>query len=441
MRSSVLTTTVLGLALGPAVLVATGGAADAATPRCAGERATIVGTSGADRLRGTPGRDVVLGRGGADRIVGLGGDDVLCGGRGRDDVRGGDGDDTLRGGAGSNRLAGGAGSDRLVSGPRGGGGRTLVQDLVLGGPGDDRVLSRGDALTTVSYAAASGGALVDLETGHGTAPGLGRDRLVDVSGVLGSRFDDTLTGSDRDDSIDGRRGVDEILGAGGTDFLVGGPGVDVARGGDGFDILIGMSGDRLYGDRGGDIVASVGAVSRTIDVDLGPGADVALAYGGLLDLAGGGGPDTLALPDFTSLEGGPVPGVGSIDLTLGTASYDDADFQVRAMLSGVESGFGSSGDDVLIGDDAANLLFAGAGDDDVRGMAGDDELLGRGGVDRLDGGTGTDVCRDAGATTVRIDCEPSASPRARASADAGPDLRERVRTVLRERVAAYLSRG
>jgi uncharacterized delta-60 repeat protein len=70
--------------------------------RCAGRRASVVGTRGKDLLTGTGGRDVIQAFGGADVVVGLGGNDLLCGGPGNDDLRGGEGRDRILGGAGKN---------------------------------------------------------------------------------------------------------------------------------------------------------------------------------------------------------------------------------------------------------------------------------------------------------------------------------------------------
>ena len=81
-------------------------------PRCFGRRATIVGTSGPDRLIGTPQRDVIVARGGADRIGASGGDDRICAGSGADRVLAGSGSDLAQGGGNSDRLSGGSGRDR-----------------------------------------------------------------------------------------------------------------------------------------------------------------------------------------------------------------------------------------------------------------------------------------------------------------------------------------
>jgi uncharacterized delta-60 repeat protein len=75
-----------------------------ATSRCAGHRATIVGTREDDELIGTRRRDVIVALAGDDLVRGRGGDDVICGGRGNDKLIGGPGRDVLRGGAGHNRL-------------------------------------------------------------------------------------------------------------------------------------------------------------------------------------------------------------------------------------------------------------------------------------------------------------------------------------------------
>ena len=89
-------------------------------PTCAGEVATIIGTSGDDRgderLLGTAGEDVILGRGGNDVIKGRGEDDIICGGPGADRLRGNGGFDRLHGNRGHDHLVGGANLDHLHGG-------------------------------------------------------------------------------------------------------------------------------------------------------------------------------------------------------------------------------------------------------------------------------------------------------------------------------------
>lgn len=73
------------------------------TPRCGGEYATHVGTTGNDTITGKASRhSVIYGGSGADVLRGGAADDLLCGGPGND---------TLDGGGGSNRCYGQGGTD------------------------------------------------------------------------------------------------------------------------------------------------------------------------------------------------------------------------------------------------------------------------------------------------------------------------------------------
>jgi DNA-binding beta-propeller fold protein YncE len=91
--------------------------------KCAGLKATIVGTSGADTLKGTAKRDVIAALGGNDKVQGLAGKDTVCGEGGNDNLNGGADADHLLGGPGKDVLKGAAGKDRLIDGP----GRDVVK--------------------------------------------------------------------------------------------------------------------------------------------------------------------------------------------------------------------------------------------------------------------------------------------------------------------------
>ena len=134
----------------------------AKVPRCAGKKATIVGTNRSNRLRGTRRADVIVALGGNDKIFGGRGNDVICAGNGndtakgdsgkdrvfgqngKDKVAGGSGNDLLNGGTGNDRVAGDSGKDRLAGGSgkdqlSGGRGR----DSCGGGAGRDRATCEG----------------------------------------------------------------------------------------------------------------------------------------------------------------------------------------------------------------------------------------------------------------------------------------------------------
>jgi uncharacterized delta-60 repeat protein len=126
------------------------GGPGAGPPRCAGKRATIVGTRAADRLSGTRRRDVIVSLGGKDTIRALGGSDIVCAGSGNDRVLAGAGSDRVLGGGGRDRLSGESGNDRLAgeSGKDqllGQSGRDRLaggsgKDQLIGGAGRDRLL-------------------------------------------------------------------------------------------------------------------------------------------------------------------------------------------------------------------------------------------------------------------------------------------------------------
>ncbi len=80
----------------------------------------------------------------------------------------------------------------------------------------------------------------------------------------------------------------------------------------------------------------------------------------------------------------------TIDLAAGTGVIDGAPVKFAASVVNVATG---DADDSLIGNDAANLLYAGRGEDRIAGRAGDDRLLGGDGDDVLRDGTGRDFLR------------------------------------------------
>jgi Ca2+-binding RTX toxin-like protein len=259
------------LVLAGAALAVVPTAADAATPTCHGEAATLVGTPDRDRLVGTAGRVEVVARGGDDLVRGRGGEDLICGGGGADVLRGGPGDDRLHGQTEAYR------NDR--------GGRYFEPDHLDGGPGDD-LLDAGDDGRHVDFGShgvldfgrAAHGVVVDLAAG--TATGQGADTLVvprapDCADscfgvvVLGSGHDDQLSGTGDADHLVGDAGDDHLDGRGGADELRAEsdsrpePGAaaddDTLSGGPGRDLLVAWIGnDALYGDSDDDTVWSLG---------------------------------------------------------------------------------------------------------------------------------------------------------------------------------------
>jgi Ca2+-binding RTX toxin-like protein len=385
--------------------------ASAAAPRCAGERATIVGTDRADVLVGTDRKDVIVGLGGADTIRGGDRGDLICAGPGNDVVKGGDGIDVLFGEGGDDRLIGGVGFfNQIIPGPG--------DDFVNGGPqSEDR------ASDELIYLDAANGIQADL--GAGTATGEGNDEIVNIEWLIGSLHDDVLVGSDEPfEVIYGADGNDVIDALGGDDAMAGGAGDDQIDGGDGFDFLADWELAEIYGldpvdgplaidllagtltGNGSDTLASIeGSIGSPGDdvmlgdngdndfVGLGEGDDTVDARGGDDLVDGGDGADDLDGGPGTDLLGNLDASAGmTIDLGVGTTSHGDT-------LANFEDIIGTFFDDVITGNGGPNTIEGADGADQLSGLAGDDVLFGGwsdgfddGSPDSADGGDGTDEC-------------------------------------------------
>ena len=239
--------------------------------------------------------------------------DTLAASAGGSLLAGGDGDDTLLGGAGDDILDGGLGADTL----NGGEGFDIADYRVPSGPS-------GSAMPVI----------VNLGSGQAVFGGA-VDTLISVEGVIGTAYDDEITGDDGDNQLLGWNGDDLLEGGAGDDELFGEAGNDRLFGGLGNDALQGHEGDDLLDGEGGD--------------DLLEGGD------GLDTLNGGAGNDRL----------------------LGQAGGDTLD--------------GGAGNDILHGGADNDVLAGGQGDDILFGGTGNDTLSGGEGNDSLDGGEGSDT--------------------------------------------------
>ena len=171
----------------------------------------LTGGAGGNTLNGGDGNDVLRGRDGNDVLRGGDGDDTLLGGDGIDTLDGGDGIDTLYGGEGDDRLDGGDGDDTLNGGEG--------DDRLDGGDGDD-TLNGGDGIDTARYDTHSAGVRVSLaETGEQevNSDSGEKDTLTSIENLMGSDFNDILTGNSGANTLDGGTGADTLTGGGEND--------------------------------------------------------------------------------------------------------------------------------------------------------------------------------------------------------------------------------
>jgi Ca2+-binding RTX toxin-like protein len=171
----------------------------------ASKKAVITGSTGADSLVGDQfgfTDDIIFGLGSNDTIEGLSGDDVLFGGFGDDVVNGSFGEDYIEGGDGADTLDGGSDTDVL------------------------------------SYAVSDDAVTVDLLAGTAAGGHADGDVISGFEDLVGSQFDDTLSGDGGKNVITGGVGDDLIRGKGGKDTLIGGAGEDTLRGDGGRDVFV-----------------------------------------------------------------------------------------------------------------------------------------------------------------------------------------------------------
>jgi Ca2+-binding RTX toxin-like protein len=237
---------------------------------------------------------------------------------------------------------------------------TAGDDTICAGDGADRVIATGGqdvvlggrGIDKVDYRDAPHRTVVDLRQAKGSA-GEGTSRLLGVEAVLGTAYADEIYGRDVRDVLSGYGGDDALIGRGGDDTLNGGDGDDLLR--------PGPDGDDVNGGDGRDSASYRFARERV-----------------------------------------------RINLEDGFAFGEGQDILLR-----IEKIVGSEYDDFIVGDDNANILRGGDGEDTLDGQAGPDDvyggddrdflfgrsgaddLYGDGGRDYIDGGQDDDDCFSA----------------------------------------------
>ncbi|MDO9219379.1 MAG: calcium-binding protein, partial [Lacisediminimonas sp.] len=278
----------------------------------------------------------------------------------------GAGDDTLRGGAGRDTLIGGAGSD-----------------ILDGGTITDKI--NNTDLNIVSYAGAAAGVSVNLASGVALDGSGGTDTLTNLNIVVGSGFNDTLTGSSAmvfeqfeggagDDVIDGGT-IDTVTQANSNRAsyasATGPVTVNLQLGtasgaGVGCDTLTNIN--HVRGSAHNDTITGSDRTDVTDQLEGGAGDD---------SIVGGAGTDLVRYENATT-------GV-TVNLQAGTAS--DGQGGTDTLVS-IEGARGSRFGDTLTGRNTANQqgvtdfeFFVGDG--------GNDTIDGQGGFDRVDYTSGT----------------------------------------------------
>jgi trimeric autotransporter adhesin len=344
----------------------------------AGDKATEGTGAGIDEVR-TSLNNFVLGANIESlRVIGIAGlvatgndlSNFMVGNDGKDDLTGGKGNDTLDGALGADTLRGGLGNDvYFVDNPG-----DVVEETA--GQGKDTVKSSVDFTITENQ---------EIETlilSGGAATGIGNS-LANVITITSDQFaflfgnggNDVLTGAGGNDDLDGGDGNDALDGGNGgigEDTLFGGAGNDTLKGGNGNDALDGGTGsDAMVGGKGDDTYVVLESGDKVTEL-AGQGTDTIESH---VNLTLGANVENLILV-FAS---GAINGTGNIlaNNIIGNEVANKLD--------------GGGGNDILAGRDGLDTLQGGAGDDELFGDGEVDLLKGGAGNDILDGGSGADI--------------------------------------------------
>lgn len=351
---------------------------------------------------GGDGNDILSGGTGADVLHGGAGNDTLrgamdsAGDTADDELYGNDGDDTFDAGNslnGNDTFTGGNGSDHVTYSSRSVAinarlgaianmngefdAMSVDTEILTGTSGNDEFIM---PISSGGYTANGGpgddfyghqgiGGGGPAYTGHTFSGGLGFDSVsyywIEVGDVVASLDGIANDGTDGLDNV--MTDIERMWGGQGNDTLTGGPNNDVLIGSQGNDTIYGLGGNDTYVESQDD------------------GDDT---------YHGGAGVDTI---DYS---GRTVDVLASLD---GVAN-DGADTELDNLMPDIENVLTGSGDDIIVGSDAANELDGGDGADILSGGAGNDILSGGGGIDELDGGTGDDILDGGAGTDTPITC-------------------------------------
>jgi VCBS repeat-containing protein len=334
----------------------------------------LTGTPVDDFMSGSQNNDTLNGGAGKDTIRGNGGVDVIDGGAGADTIIyvAGDGTETVAGGSEGDTLNIFATNPNdtvtLSTGAVTLGGGTVsyngVETVVIDGKAEASPDDATGTADTLNFTGLLSGVNVNLSTqsaqtitGGGLIVGdVATITAIDFENVIGTGFDDTITGSAEANTITGSDGADTISAGGGDDLII----IN--------DVEHYDAGESI---QGGDNTAGVATASDKKDV---------LRYTGT---------DTLTL-----LADSLVGGVETVELTDAIAGSIDASTQTEGFLI-----LGSAGANTIRGGQGADSVLADAGADVINYVKGN-------GDDTVDGGAAGDTLniddRTGAATTATV---------------------------------------
>jgi len=286
-------------------------------------------------------------------IIGTSSNDILNDSIGNDVIWGGAGDDIIYASDGNDTLNGGVGND-----------------IIIGGKGSDTI-NGGDGIDTVSYASSASAVnifLWDTQQYNGDAQG---DKLTSIENIIGTSFNDIITGNSDPNNLDAGPGDDILNGGLGADIINGGAGMDtISYNLSTAAVNVNLSLPSTTGQSGGyadgDMLSNIENVTGSAYADTltaittgsvingGAGADI---------INGGAGIDTVSYVGSAGV---------NINLNLPATTAQSGGDAQGDKLSSIENIIGSSNSDILIGNSDNNLIDGVFGNDTLTGGAGVD---------------------------------------------------------------------
>ncbi|UJW73562.1 calcium-binding protein [Rhizobium sp. SL42] len=268
-------------------------------------------------------------------------------------------------------------------------------DTFIGGGGADMIYG-GDGSDTSSYFNSNAAVNVDLLAATAIGGHAQGDILNSIENLVGSSFNDSLSGDAGSNRISGLVGADIINGNAGDDWIDGGVGADVIAGGTGIDTL-------SYG-------TSAAGVNINLISNVHSGGDAeGDSFNGIEIIEGSSFADSFIAATGMVLRGGTGDDIYVVDVenVVIDEELDEGVDTVRVSLSAytlqdhIENVvFTGAGSFAITGNSGNNLLAGGAFQDSLMGGAGNDVLVGGAGADSLDGGDGFDTADYSGSSAA-----------------------------------------
>ena len=354
-------------------------------------------------------------------ITGNAASNTLTGGAGNDSLNGAAGIDTMLGGAGndtyyvdnvgdtvtelanegtdivyayvSHTLAANVENIRLHTTGNIDATGNALNNILYAGDGNN-VLNGGDGIDTVSYAYAASAVTASLAiTTVQATGGSGSDTILNVESLVGSNFNDKLTGNTAANSLNGGVGADTMIGGLGNDGYyvdnIGDVVTELAN--EGIDTVYSTISYTLGANLENLYINTTGAVNATGNAL----ANVLYAGAGNNVIDGLDGSDTVSY----------AYAVSGVTVSLASTAAQATGGSGTDTLLNIENLVGGSYNDILIGNAGANGLTGGAGNDTLNGSAGADTLAGGVGNDTyvLGRGYGIDTITENDATAGNTD--------------------------------------